>query len=210
MQIQHAEKRRGRKLPTAGCGHRIQRAAPRFPAEKGLGKVIDHLDIDDLAVDDGHLFILPAICRVVIHSRFVTPVVAVAGIDRIRLIVINQIHWHSDDNIPPANIVIPSRTEAGGPAQTDKMVAVPIGAPEVAPPPGTAVVEPAAMSWVKVVRREVAVFCPLPAAHLVQSLAHQAPRGRRSQRMVDGNGRAISKRLVSDILRVSFVCPRAI
>jgi hypothetical protein len=54
-----------------------------------LGNLVDDLDINDFAVDDRHLLVLAIIGRVVVDRGFIAVVVAVTGINGIRIIVIN-------------------------------------------------------------------------------------------------------------------------
>jgi hypothetical protein len=139
-----------------------------------LRDLIDHFDVNDVAIDYGHLFVLAVIGRVVIDGRIVSIIGRIIGIDRVRIIVAYEIHRHPDDDVAPANVVIPCPAKSWSKSQPNQVITIPVGAPEIAPPKETTMVEPAAVS--EVIRAEGAMACPLTVRNLRQPLAHQTLR----------------------------------
>jgi len=137
-----------------------------------LRNLINNFDVNNIAIDHRNLLILTVVGRVVINGGFVSVIGRIVRISRVWIIVVYQIQRHSDDNVTPANVVIPCPAKSWSEPQTNQMIAIPIGSPVVAPPPATAVIVPVAVARVRVICENRAVPGPATIRDLVQPLAH--------------------------------------
>ena len=111
--------------------------------------MIDDFDVDNITIDNRDLPVLAVIgCIVVDCGRF-TVVIGVFSGDRRRIVVGDEFERHAYNDVAPANVVVPCPAKTGWPPQNDEAITIRVGAPEVAPPVITTVLEPVSSVWVR-------------------------------------------------------------